>query len=147
MKYILLIGAGFSRNWGGWLASEAFEYLLGHSDIIANNDLNELLWKHQLRGGFEEALAELQGNANTNLDTHKKNLGVLESAILDMFNEMNEAFKKIPDWDLQGTTKMVGKSNFDFLGKFDAIYTLNQDLLLEYHYIGSIVDPEIRTIV
>jgi hypothetical protein len=30
---ILLTGAGFSRNWGGWLANEAFEYLLGSSHI------------------------------------------------------------------------------------------------------------------
>jgi hypothetical protein len=28
MQHILLTGAGFSRNWGGWLADEAFEYLL-----------------------------------------------------------------------------------------------------------------------
>jgi hypothetical protein len=29
MNPVVLLGAGFSRNWGGWLASEAFEYLLG----------------------------------------------------------------------------------------------------------------------
>jgi hypothetical protein len=29
MANILVTGAGFSRNWGGWLADEAFEYLLG----------------------------------------------------------------------------------------------------------------------
>ena len=29
MPCVLLTGAGFSRNWGGWLAIEAFEYLLG----------------------------------------------------------------------------------------------------------------------
>jgi hypothetical protein len=29
MTFILLTGAGFSRNWGGLLADEAFEYLLG----------------------------------------------------------------------------------------------------------------------
>jgi hypothetical protein len=28
MTLILLTGAGFSRNWRGWLASEAFEYVL-----------------------------------------------------------------------------------------------------------------------
>ena len=33
MTYILLTGAGFSRNWGGWLASEAFEYLIGCGEI------------------------------------------------------------------------------------------------------------------
>jgi hypothetical protein len=29
MPHYLLTGAGFSYNWGGWLAIEAFEYLLG----------------------------------------------------------------------------------------------------------------------
>jgi hypothetical protein len=33
MPYYLLTGAGFSRNWGGWLANEAFEYLLGAPEI------------------------------------------------------------------------------------------------------------------
>jgi hypothetical protein len=33
MSRILLAGAGFSRNWGGWLADEAFEYLLGCVDL------------------------------------------------------------------------------------------------------------------
>lgn len=59
MNYYLLLGAGFSHNWGGWLASEAFEYLIGHPGIIANTELRALLWKHHDRGGFEMALDEL----------------------------------------------------------------------------------------
>jgi hypothetical protein len=136
MKHILLLGAGFSRNWGGWLASEAFEYLLGHPNIMTNDTLKKILWNKQSHGGFEEALAELQNNAFSNSLHDKDNLKLLESAILDMFNEMNNAFSKIIDWDLQGPNKSIGKSINDFLKKFDAIYTLNQDLLLEYHYIG-----------
>jgi len=27
MKYVLLLGAGFSCNWGGWAASEVNDYL------------------------------------------------------------------------------------------------------------------------
>jgi hypothetical protein len=27
MKYVLILGAGFSRNWGGWLASEVNGHL------------------------------------------------------------------------------------------------------------------------
>jgi hypothetical protein len=37
VSYILLTGAGFSRNWGGWLANEAFEYLLGCSEITPSH--------------------------------------------------------------------------------------------------------------
>ena len=60
MPTFLLIGAGFSRNWGGWLASEAFEYLLGRPEIQQSPALRDLLWKHHPSGGFEDALAELQ---------------------------------------------------------------------------------------
>jgi hypothetical protein len=41
MGQILLLGAGFSRNWGGWLASEAFEYLLGCPQV--DEDIRSLL--------------------------------------------------------------------------------------------------------
>ncbi len=55
---ILLLGAGFSRNWGGWLANEAFEYLLGCPEVIANADARAMLWKHKDAQGFEGALGE-----------------------------------------------------------------------------------------
>jgi hypothetical protein len=37
MAHYLLTGAGFSYNWGGWLASEAFEYLLGAPERMRSN--------------------------------------------------------------------------------------------------------------
>jgi hypothetical protein len=59
MTFVLLTGAGFSRNWGGWLATETFEYLLGCSEVDAN--LRHLLWTSKRNGtGFEDALAHLQ---------------------------------------------------------------------------------------
>lgn len=45
MTSYLLLGAGISRNWGGWPASEAFEYLLGRQEIAGNEPLRRLLWK------------------------------------------------------------------------------------------------------
>jgi hypothetical protein len=58
MTRILLTDAGFSRNWGGWLASEAFEYLLGCSEI--DNETRSLLWSSkESGGGFEDTLADL----------------------------------------------------------------------------------------
>ena len=36
MGHILLLGAGFRRNWGAWLASEAFEYLVGCPQVDAD---------------------------------------------------------------------------------------------------------------
>lgn len=43
MSDLLLIGAGFSRNWGGWLATEAFEYLLGSPEVARDPGLGRLL--------------------------------------------------------------------------------------------------------
>lgn len=36
MQTLLLLGAGFSRNWGGSVASEVFEYLLGTPELKSN---------------------------------------------------------------------------------------------------------------
>jgi hypothetical protein len=42
MPDILLTGAGFSRNWGGWLADEVFDYLLGCPEM--NEDIRIAIW-------------------------------------------------------------------------------------------------------
>ena len=89
MKHILLLGAGFSRNWGGWLADEAFEYLLGAPEIAANRSLAPLLWKHHRRGGFEDALAELQQAYMLNPQTNLNDLIDLQAAVKRMFDDMN----------------------------------------------------------
>jgi len=39
MPHHLLLGVGFSRNWGGWVASEAFEYRLVCPEIRAESRL------------------------------------------------------------------------------------------------------------
>jgi hypothetical protein len=50
MKHIALLGAGFSRNWGGWLADEAFGHLIGSPEAQADAairtalDLTGLFW-------------------------------------------------------------------------------------------------------
>jgi hypothetical protein len=56
VPHILLTGAGFSRNWGGWLADEAFEYLLGHP--LIDDGLRTVLWRSKDTGGFESALED-----------------------------------------------------------------------------------------
>jgi hypothetical protein len=59
MTLILLTGAGFTRNWGGWLANEAFEYVLGRPEV--SEELRRRLWEDKLEAqGFEDTLAKLQ---------------------------------------------------------------------------------------
>src|SRR5258708_39758664 len=92
MKHILLLGAGFSRNWGGWLASEVFEYLLGCPEVRKNQHLRRALWKSKDEGGFEQALSLVQiggyllGHTELELPAH-----AVEAAPGRMFGEKNTA--------------------------------------------------------
>jgi hypothetical protein len=111
---------------GGWLAAEAFEYLLGCSEI--DDELRALLWTSKSGGGFEDALADLQMEYARAADPRtKKRLDALQSALFGMFNAMDNAFATTsfePTNDMQFLIRT-------FLTRFDAIFTLNQDLLLE----------------
>jgi len=142
MPHILLLGAGFSRNWGGWLASEAFEYLLGCSEIMQDARLRDLLWKHQPSGGFENALAELQADFLRDPRANKPQLIAFQTAITRMFEDMNRAFFEITNWEFQNfKPRMIST----FLARFDAIFTLNQDVLLEHYYFnGNIALSDVR---
>ncbi len=135
MADLLLIGAGFSRNWGGWLATEAFEHLLGSLEVARDPALRRLLWKHQERGGFEAALAELQAQYAQDPGSAGGQLMALQDAIKRMFDDMNAAFMAAGDWQFgqQHIERQIGT----FLTRFDAIFTLNQDVLLEHHYVND----------
>jgi len=135
MAHYVLLGAGFSRNWGGWLTDEVFEYLLGCPEVLADGDLQRRLWRVKDRGGFEAALEELQAEAARSGD--RTTLEKLERAIQAMFAAMDGGFRNgrgtIFEFEFARGTSLVK----DFLHRFDAIFTLNQDLLLERHYFNE----------
>lgn len=134
MKKLLLLGAGFSRNWGGWLASEAFEYLLGRPEILDNPEVTQLLWKYKDAGGFEEVLAEIRRAWIRDNKKQQPNLEAIQAAIGQMFEDMNTGFFKLEGIEFQqDDARMVSSA----LTRFDAIFTLNQDLLLEHHYMND----------
>ncbi|MDB6161716.1 MAG: hypothetical protein JWO04_5422 [Gammaproteobacteria bacterium] len=134
MKHHLLLGAGFSRNWGGWLASEAFEYLLGDIAVAQCAPLRELLWKNQPKGGFEAALDELRRMTQRDR-SQQPLLAALESAIIRMFDAMNAGYNSQP---FEFRDSIVDRRPVQsFLSQFNAIFTLNQDLLLERHYLAN----------
>jgi hypothetical protein len=136
MAHVLLLGAGFSRNWGGWLASEAFEYLLGCPQVDA--EIRDLLWSYKRKGGFEEALAHVQDEYARRRDTlTEQRLTRLQDAISQMFTDMDKAFATIMNFEPQNDIAYMVRS---FLVRFDAIFTLNQDLLMERHYLNGNVE-------
>lgn len=133
-QHILLTGAGFSRNWGGWLANEAFEYLLGSRDI-RNEMIQGLLWEFKETGGFEAAYEKLLIRA-AEYRAWASVVPSFNEAIRRMFADMNEAFI-MPSMQFEFSNQ-VRYSVRSFLVRFDAIFTLNQDLLLEQCYLNQV---------
>jgi hypothetical protein len=132
MKYVLLLGAGFSRNWGGWLATEVNGHLPTSPKVRNNPRVLEVLRRTADTGGFEAALSELQEvYAKTPTEENLHHLSCLQEAILAMFADMEAGFAKRPGWDF--CNDLLFKIA-RFLSPFDAIFSLNQDLLFERHY-------------
>ena len=135
--HILLTGAGFSRNWGGWLANECFEYLLGCAELTPF--IQQQLWRSKNSGlGFENTLQALR---DINL-VHKDDtqltaeLHTFERMLEGMFSVMTSSFASVPfePGREEMTVNPVPEFIRNFLCRFDAIFTLNQDTLLEQRY-------------
>jgi hypothetical protein len=126
MTLILLTGAGFSRNWGGWLANEAFEYILGRPEI--GKELRRRLWQDKIqRRGFEDTLGELQRQKQKGDQSAAEMVREFMGALVAMFDEMNRGLSRAT-FEWQNETSMMVRP---FLACFDYVFTLNQDLLLE----------------
>lgn len=121
MQRILLTGAGFSKNWGGYLAREMWELLLGHPTVRNDADLRTSLL--EAPENFERALAVVRRN-------FPDKASLFENALLDVFFEQDEsqcgdyfAFDEEPFHKfLNGFRSGDGTAS---------LFTLNQDLFLE----------------
>lgn len=125
---VILLGAGFTRNWGGWLASELVGELCGR---VADDA--ELLTRLKEKRNFEQVLGEFRQEAKHST-TQQRRFERLQEAVLATFDEMNQM--------LAHQTFEIGFPRFGpdrwlatFLAEFDTIFTLNQDLFLEMHYV------------
>lgn len=125
----ILTGAGFSKNWGGWLSQELWNFLIGHAEVQQDEELKELLWNN-IHNGFEHALFEAKERAKNNAEWEKR-YNTLQKVISQAFKEMNSLFGKSKifpkdqgEYDVQ-----------DFLKKFDVIFTTNQDVLVEARFM------------
>jgi len=139
VTHILLLGAGFSRNWGGLLADEFFDSLVGAPEAREDKIIRDLLWKYKGNGGFEHALSELQTAYTREPAKFEDSLKHMQTAILRTLELMNEMFLQRTGIEFQQHRERMLRT---FFFKFDAIFTLNQDVLLEHHYCrrGDLVD-------
>jgi hypothetical protein len=125
MTFVLLTGAGFSHNWGGPLASELFNTLLSDPDI--DDRTRDLLFDS--RGAFETVLADLQASTDAG---DKRRHDALITSVVGIFNGMNQTFMQT-QFEFENPPSLQ-HSLASFLSRFHAIFTLNQDALIELHY-------------
>ncbi|MFH1870271.1 MAG: SIR2 family protein [Pseudomonadota bacterium] len=136
MTNILLLGAGFSKNWGGLLAKEFFEELIGDPMIREDAPSKAVLWRYP--NNFEQALEHVQKTSIAEPTVENINrLHRFEGAIRRLFGKMNDIFKGKEFFlrDAEGRRDGSTTPN-EFLSRFNKIFTLNQDLLLEIHHFG-----------
>ena len=134
MSHILLIGAGFSKNWNGLLAKDFFGHLLS-SNLL--DDYCRNLLRVNCNQSFEKTLSILQRAGGDSLAR-------MEDAIVSVFNRMNKTFLE-PNFTIEflgGASVKAGCTVKQFLTKFDAIFSLNQDLLLENAYCNQAQPPQ-----
>ena len=136
MKKYLLLGAGFSRNWHGLLATEVFDHLLGAPEVMADPYLRGVLFKHRT-SGFEQALSEVQADFRRDAAQYGKALAGIQTAIARIFDRMNRSYEKnLNGIEFQNDRHLLLRT---FMVEFDAIFTLNQDVLLELHYLQHVL--------
>jgi SIR2-like domain len=132
MTFILLTGAGFSYNWGGPLASDVFSALLADKDL--DDHTRDMLFDSG--GNFEKVMADLQVSTDP---ADQKRHDALITAVAGIFNGMNNTFMHVK-FEFEDPPS-VQHSVASFLSRFHAIFTLNQDALLEQHYNPHIGPP------
>jgi hypothetical protein len=130
MPRYLLTGAGFTANWGGLTATQFFGRLLREP---LDEDVRAMLIKTR---SFETVMASLQSqHAHAPTEESKRRLDAFTSVLLGIFNGMNNSLARV-HFEFQNS---VAYTIAKFLQQFDAIFTLNQDGLLEMHYIPGII--------
>ncbi len=122
---VLLLGAGFSKNWHGALAADVTSHLMSRFQSDAH--LLALLNKQN----FEDVLARIQGDyLRSRTVEHEARLTAFQAEVSEIFDRMNKQFQAQQFEFSNDVARSFGK----FLTGFDAIFTLNQDLLLELLY-------------
>src|SRR6267143_1727959 len=123
MSRILLLGAGFTRNWGGWLASELVGGLCGRVE-----DDVDLLQRLKETRNFEQVLGEIRQEANQG-PKQQVRFERLQGAVLATFDEMNQILAN-KQFEIGFAGKGPDRWVVTFLAEFDAIFTVNQYLFL-----------------
>jgi hypothetical protein len=131
-RCVLLTGAGFTHNFGGYLATQFWEHLFNLEAVYRNADLKRVLLDFQNNYDFEKIYGLLRKEGGTNFQLYMSGLDAV-------YSEIDSLVKASLD---QSQTDININDLHAWLGKFGGghakhgfVFTLNQDLFLERHGI------------
>lgn len=130
---ILLTGAGFTANFGGFLGREMWAKIFNNPKL---NDAKNI--KAELKKGFDfEKVYSAIFNSRGSFSPEE--IEIFEEAVNEAYLAMDEVIKQPSWWDTSGIHPADLKRFLDFFqneedGKAGAVFTLNQDLFLERHF-------------
>ena len=131
---ILLTGAGFTHNFGAPLADGMWSGIFNNENIYSFPELKRLLL---CEFDYEKIYYKVkEGNYRKELKD------VLENAIISAYDNLNKSFLCEGDF-LKNVINILNK----FCGKNNTrgyVFTLNQDLFLEYKYVPEFVNIKIE---
>jgi hypothetical protein len=124
MKRMLLLGAGFSKNWGGRLASEVWADVFTNSNVQARERVRNALLKER---SFEVVMENVLTEANYDSIDRQAIVASVTSTFKRMYSLFAETMFNAVDKELNYATLRR------FLSQFagSVIFTLNQDTIVE----------------
>jgi len=154
-KTTLLLGAGFTKNFGGLLASEMWAEIFNHKEIQAQPEIKKLMLKNF---DFEDVYYEILSRPNPD-NEHNKDFEVspttstkeekfaIQNAVRSAYDNIDLSLQIIYNHSINtNNLKNVIEFITIFFGqtKKSFIFTLNQDLFFERMYLGKFDIPGIK---
>lgn len=131
-KTILLTGAGFSKNFGGYLGREMWSKIFNHPDLDKLQSIKEKL---RINFDFESVYAEVLADSNLSAEEKNNFQNVIIAAYDDMdrmLGQYNYTGGDPSQINFYGVRKLLGLfAGTGGNGDIGIHFTLNQDLFLE----------------
>ena len=98
---------------------------------MSSAQLRRALWRSKSERGFEQALSLVQADYFLDQMERDRAIQAFELALIRMFDDMNAALLEVQDLEFPTAQPNTVRG---LLARFDAIFSLNQDLLIEHRY-------------
>lgn len=133
-KTLLLTGAGFTANFGGYLARDMAKRILSHPEVKKFPKLQDLIWSPDFDSNYEKIYTTVLNDSKYNEDEKSAIKVGVEQAYRDMDhvarNYLASGLQK-EHINHHGLNQLLGSFAGSNGGERGAIFTLNQDLFLE----------------